>query len=140
MAKKGLGYNTPNVLPSQSCREGTESPQINRDEFSGNYVRNNFVSEGSLHGCSALGSDCNPFVRAGLWQNREFLRILSFCHRIFFRGFRRRSFSPRFCGGKKVARKSCRKTPAKSTKIHTTRIPNIFLQKGRANLCCCGRV
>ena len=63
------------------------------------------------------------FVRPVLCRTGFFSRIFIFGRRIFSR-----IFSPHFCGGKSVPRKSSRKIPAKSSKIYTTKIPDTFLQ------------
>ena len=72
-------------------------------------------------------------VRVGFWQN-GFVADFYFWAAGFFRRFCRRIFSPQFCG-KKYPEESSRKIPAKSSKICTTKIPDTFLQRGRAKNC-----
>ena len=63
--------------------------------------------------------------RAGSWQN-GFFADFYFWAAGFFRGFSRRIFSP----GKSAQKNPPGKSPAKSSKIDTTKIPDTFLQRG----------
>ena len=59
-----------------------------------------------------------------------------FCRRIFSpricggKSARRRIFSPRFCGGKSAQKNPPGKSLAKSSKICATKIPDAFKQRG----------
>ena len=66
-----------------------------------------------------------------IFGRTDFSRIFFFGPQDFFRGFSRRIFSPHFCG-KSAQKNPPGKSPAKSSKICTTKIPNTFLQRGRA--------
>ena len=64
----------------------------------------------------------------------DFARIYFWAAGIFC-GFCRRIFSPHFCGEKRVQKNHPPgKSPAKSSKIYTTKIPDTFLQRGRAKV------
>ena len=69
-------------------------------------------------------------MRAGFWQN-GFFADFYFWAAGFFRGFCRRMFLLVFVG-KRSQKIPPGKSPAKSSKIYTTKIPDIFLQRGRA--------
>ena len=77
----------------------------------------------------------HPEVRVGFWQNGFFRRFLFFGPPDFFRRFCRRIFSPHFCGKKcpDKKKKPPGKSPVKSSKFYTTKIPDTFLQRRRAN-------
>ena len=65
--------------------------------------------------------------RVGSRQNRIFYGFLSLAHRIFLA-----DFISSFLWGKKCTENPPGKFPAKSSKIYTTKIPDTFLQTGRA--------
>ena len=60
-------------------------------------------------------------IRAGFRQN-GFFADFYFWAAEFFRGFSRRIFSPHFCGGKSAQKNPPGKSPAKSSKVYTTKI------------------
>ena len=68
------------------------------------------------------------------WQN-GFFADFYFWAAGFFRGFSRRIFLLIFVG-KSAQKNPPRKSPAKSSKILTTKIPDTFLQRVRPNKCC----
>ena len=70
-------------------------------------------------------------LSVGFWQN-GFFADFYFWAAGFFRGFRRRIFSPHFCG-KSAQEIPPGKSPAKSSNIYTRKIPDTFLQRGWAN-------
>ena len=65
-------------------------------------------------------------LRVGFWQN-GFFADFYFWAAGFVRGFCRRIFSPHFCGGKSAQKNPPGKSPAKSSRIYTTKIPDTFL-------------
>ena len=69
-------------------------------------------------------------LSVGFWQN-GFFADFYFWAAGFFRGFRRRILSPHFCG-KSAQKNPPGKSPAKSSKIYTAKIPDTFLQRGWA--------
>ena len=72
------------------------------------------------------------FVRVGFWQNGFFADFYFWAAK-FYRGFCREIFSP-FCG--KIAQKDPPgKSPAKSSKIYASKIPDTFLQRGQDKTC-----
>ena len=74
-----------------------------------------------------------PFVRAGSWQNGFFADFF-FELPDFFADFLAGFFLLIFVG-KSAQKNPPRKSPGKSSKIYITKIPDTFLQRGRANLC-----
>ena len=74
----------------------------------------------------------SPFLRVGFWQN-GFFADFYFWAAGFFRGFCRRIFLL-ILVGKRAQKNPPGKSPAKSSKIYTTKIPDTFLQRGRANV------
>ena len=74
----------------------------------------------------------SAFVRVGFWQN-GFFADFSFWAAGFFRDFVAGLFLLIFVG-KKCQKNPPGKSPAKSSKIYTTKIPDTFLQRGRANM------
>ena len=79
----------------------------------------------------------SAILRVGSWQS-GFFADSHFWAAGFFCGFSRRILSPQFCGEKVPLRggggKSSRKSPAKSSKIYTTKIPR---GAGPTILLCC---
>ena len=67
----------------------------------------------------------------GAWQN-GFFADFYFRAAGFFRGFSRRIF-PLIFVGKSAQKNPPGKSPAKSSKFYTTKIPDTFLQRGRAD-------
>ena len=84
-------------------------------------------SKGGFCGVECHAQGCCRFLAERIFRGFIFLsRRISFC------GFGRRIFSPLFVG--KTAQKSPPgKSPAKSSKIYTTKIPDTVLQRGRPN-------
>ena len=68
-------------------------------------------------------------LRVGFWQNGFFCGFLFLGRRIFFADFVAVSFL-----WKNSPEKSSRKIPGKILQVYITTIPNIFLQRGRANV------
>ena len=76
--------------------------------------------------------------RALVLAERIFRGFLCLGSRIFSRGFRRRILFPSFFVGESAQKSPPKKSPAKSSRICTTKIPDTFLQTGRAGRfeCC----
>ena len=77
--------------------------------------------------CRSAGRSWGVFL-----AERIFSRFLFLGRRIFSRIFSP-DFSPHLCGQKCPEKSSSKKSPSKSSKNYTTKIPDTFLQRGRAN-------
>ena len=72
-------------------------------------------------------------VRVGFWQNGFFAEFFFFLPPDFFADFVAGIFSPHFVG-KSAQKNPPGKSPAKSSKFCTAKIPDTFLQRGWANI------
>ena len=80
-----------------------------------------------------IGLSCRK-IRAGFRQS-EFFADFYFWAAGFFRGFSRLDFFSSFLWEKVPRKHPPGKSPAKSSKIFTTKIPDTCLQRGRAKTC-----
>ena len=81
--------------------------------------------------------DLIPIVRAGFLAERILRGFLFFGPPDFFADFLAGFFLLLFCVWKSTQKNPPNESPAKSPKNYTTKIPDTFLQKGRANYWWC---
>ena len=90
----------------------------------------NFNDKGKNEIDETKTNSTEGIIRVGFWQN-GFFADFHFWAAGFFCGFSRRIFSPHFCG-QNAQKNPPGKSPAKSSKNYTTKMPDTCLQRGRA--------